>query len=139
MSAMSSGRHLARRNAVQALYQWEITGQAASQIASSFILDERLQGRHLDYFQKLIKEIPENIKAIDEAIESQISRPMSLVDPLEKSILRVGVYELKFELDMPDSVVINEAVEIAKAFCADEGYKFVNGVLDKLKAADTPA
>lgn len=130
-----NGRHLARRNAVQALYQWEITQQDAAKIASSFILDERLEGRYLDYFNKLIKEIPINIEVIDSLINTYISRPMSRVDPLEKSILRVGAYELQFELDMPNNVVINEAIEMAKVFCSDEGYKFVNGVLDQIKTA----
>ena len=131
----TSGRHLARRNAVQALYQWDMTGQAASSIKTSFIYDGRLKGRHLEYFEKLIKLIPEKQSVIDQAIEAQSDRPISRVDPLEKAILRVGTHELMFEIDVPPNVVVNEAIEIAKLFCADQGYKYVNGVLDKIAKA----
>ncbi len=131
----TSGRHLARRTAVQALYQWDMTGQAASSIRASFIDDDRLKGRYLDYFEKLIKAIPKHQLLIDDAIEAQSDRPVSKIDPLEKAVLRVGVYELLFELDVPPNVVVNEAIEISKLFCSDHGYKFVNGVLDKVLKA----
>ena len=57
---------------------------------------------------------------------------MERLDPLEKSILRIGTYEILFQIDVPPSVVVNEAIEIAKLFCSDHGYKYVNGVLDKV-------
>lgn len=131
----TSGRHLARRNAVQALYQWDMTGQPAHHIKANFIFDERLKGRYLEYFDKLIKEIPANSEKIDEAIARHTDRPISKLDPLEKSVLRVGAYELMFEIDIPPNVVVNEAIEIAKLFCSDQGYKYVNGVLDKVAKA----
>lgn len=131
----TSGRHRARRNAVQALYQWDLTGQKASSIQASFIPDERLTGRHQSYFETLIKETPANIALIDATIAQYADRPVDKLDPLEKSILRVGVYELQFQLDVPQNVVVNEAIEIAKLFCADHGYKYVNGVLDKVVKA----
>jgi N utilization substance protein B len=128
----TSGRHLARRNAVQALYQWDMTGQDASSINSSFIHDERLKGRYREYFEKMIKEIPLNIEKIDGVIALHTDRPVERLDPLEKAILRIGTYELLFQIDIPQNVVVNEAIEIAKLFCADNGYKYVNGVLDKV-------
>ena len=128
----TSGRHLARRNAVQALYQWDMTGQDASSINSNFIHDERLKGRYREYFEKLIKDIPQNIEEIDGVIALHADRPVERLDPLEKSILRIGTYELLFQIDIPQNVVVNEAIEIAKLFCADHGYKYVNGVLDKV-------
>lgn len=135
----TSGRHLARRNAVQALYQWDITGQDASSINSSFIHDERLKGRYREYFEKLIKEIPQNIQNIDEIIAQHADRPVEKLDPLEKAILRIGAYEILFQIDVPHSVVVNEAIEIAKLFCSDHGYKYVNGVLDKVVKQTKPA
>jgi N utilization substance protein B len=128
----TSGRHLARRNAVQALYQWDITGQEASRINSDFIHDERLKGRYREYFEKMILEIPQNIEEIDGIIAAQTDRPIAKLDPLEKSILRIGTYEILFQIDVPHSVVVNEAIEIAKLFCSEHGYKYVNGVLDKV-------
>jgi len=128
----TSGRHLARRNAAQALYQWDITGQDASSILANFIHDERLKGRYREYFEKLIKEIPENIEKLDDMIASHADRPVDRLDPLEKAILRIGTYEILYQIDVPHSVVVNEAIEMAKLFCADHGYKYVNGVLDKV-------
>jgi N utilization substance protein B len=135
----SSGRHLARRNAVQALYQWDMTGQAADRIKPDFILDERLKGRHLEYFDKIIKQVPINIEQIDETIAESADRPVNKLDPLVKSVLRVGMYEILFEIDIPHNVVINEAIEIAKLFCSDQGFKYVNGVLDKVVKAQRKA
>ncbi len=128
----TSGRHLARRNAAQALYQWDMTGQDASSINSNFIHDERLQGRYREYFEKLIKEIPENIEKLDEVIALHADRPVEKLDPLEKAILRIGTFEILYQIDVPHSVVVNEAIEMAKLFCSDHGYKYVNGVLDKV-------
>ena len=135
----TSGRHLARRNAVQALYQWDMTGQPAHHIKPNFIHDDRLKGRHLEYFDHIIKELPANIEQIDELIEAHTDRPVSRLDPLEKSVLRVGTYEILFQLDVPHNVVINEAIEIAKLFCSDQGYKYVNGVLDNVIKAQKKA
>jgi N utilization substance protein B len=128
----TSGRHLARRNAVQALYQWDMTGQDASSINSNFIHDERLKGRYREYFEKMIKDIPQNIEEIDGVIALHADRPVDRLDPLEKAVLRIGTYELLFEIDIPQNVVVNEAIEIAKLFGSDHGYKYVNGVLDKV-------
>lgn len=135
----TSGRHLARRNAAQALYQWDMTGQEASSIKSSFIYDGRLKGRYLDYFETLIREIPQNIDKIDEAIGRHTDRPVEKLDPLEKAILRIGAFEILFQIDVPHSVVVNEGIEIAKLFCSDHGYKYVNGVLDKVVKAQQAA
>ena len=133
----TSGRHLARRNAVQALYQWDMTGQDAASIKSRFIFDERLKGRYLEYFETLIREIPANIETIDTVIERHADRPVAKMDPLEKAILRIGAFELMFQLDVPHNVVLNEGIEIAKLFCSEHGYKYVNGVLDKVVRKET--
>lgn len=131
----TSGRHLARRNAAQALYQWDLTGQDASSIKSSFIYDERLKGRYQDYFETLIKEIPNNIERIDEVIAEHADRPVAKLDLLEKAILRIGTFEILYQIDVPHRVVVNEGIEIAKLFCSEHGYKYVNGVLDKVAKA----
>ena len=128
----TSGRHLARRSAVQALYQCDITGQDAARIQRDFIDDVRLKGRHREYFEKIVKQVPENISQIDTLLQAHMDRTVASLDSLEKSVLRVGTYEVLFEPDVPRNVVINEAIEIAKLFCSDNGYRFVNGVLDKV-------
>ncbi|WP_424946627.1 transcription antitermination factor NusB [Candidatus Spongiihabitans sp.] len=130
-----SGRHLARRCAVQALYQWEVTGQSPSEIESSFIKNENLCGPHLDYFLTLIKNIPLNAEAIDNLITPHLDRNLDKVDLIEHAILRVGTYELKFQPEVPTRVALDEAIDLAKVFASEHSYKYVNGVLDKIARA----
>ncbi len=127
-----SGRHLARRCAVQALYQWGVTGQSSQDIEPSFIKNENLSDRHLEYFQSLIKNIPDKIDLIDGQIAPHLDRDIEKIDLIEHAILRVATYELQFEKDIPKNVVIDEAIDLAKIFSSEHGYKFVNGVLDKI-------
>ena len=126
------GRHLARRCAVQALYQWQITRQSPTEIESSFIKNEKLKGKAQEYFRSLINIIPHYIEAIDEVIEPFLDRDAEKVDFIEQAILRVGTYELRYDRSIPTKVVIDEAVDIAKVFCSEHGYKYVNGILDKV-------
>lgn len=125
-------RRLARRCAVQALYQWRITAQAPSEITATFIGNENLSGRHLEYFHELIEGVAENIARVDELIGARIDRAAHSIDVTEQAILRLGAYELAFAPDVPAKVVINEAVELARLFCSEHGYKYVNAVLDKI-------
>ena len=69
------------------------------------------------------------------SISPYIDRAFDELDPIETAILRLAVYELRFELDVPYKVVINEAIEVAKVFGADESHKYINGVLDKIAPA----
>lgn len=128
----NSSRHMARRCVVQALYQWQMTGQTASQIEPNFIANTELRGKHLDYFHSLIDAIPKHIEKIDELIAVHLDRTADKVDLTEQAILRLGAYELNFDQSIPAKVVIDEAIELAKLFCAEHGYKYVNGVLDKI-------
>ena len=126
------GRHLARRCVVQALYQWQVTGQNHEDIEKSFIKNANLSGRHKDYFLSLISIIPQYIDAIDSTIEPFLDRDSEKLDLIEQAILRVATYELKYDLDIPTRVVLDEAIDIAKLFGSEFGYKYVNGVLDKV-------
>lgn len=127
-----SSKPLARRCVVQALYQWRMTEQSPAQIRESFIAHENLRGDHLEYFQHLIERIPANIETIDQYIAAHIDRDISRVDFTEQAIMRLAVYELEFARDLPVKVVLNEAVELARLFCSENGYKYVNAVLDKI-------
>ena len=127
-----SGRYLARRCAVQALYQWKVTGQASSEIESSFIRNENLSGRHLEYFHHLVENIPVNAKQLDGLLSPHLDRTLEKLDLVEHAILWLGTYELKYQPDIPVRVVIDEAIDLAKTFGSEHGYKYVNGVLDKV-------
>ena len=130
---MTSGsRHLARRSAIQALYQWELTGQSAAEIESGFISDDAYSGVNRDYFLQLIENIPRYCEALDDCLKPCLSRELDSVDPAERSILRLAAYELIYESGIPYKVVLNEAIELCRIFGAEEGYRFVNGVLDRL-------
>jgi len=130
-----SGRHLARRCAVQALYQWQVTGQAPEKIIDSFIANENLSGKHRDYFLALINIIPNYIDQIDALIEPHLDRAADKLDLIEQAILRLGTYELRFDQTIPTNVVIDEGIDLAKTFGSEHGYKYVNGVLDKVAKA----
>ncbi|MDE0715407.1 MAG: transcription antitermination factor NusB [Gammaproteobacteria bacterium] len=130
-----SGRHLARRCVIQALYQWQITGQAPDQIMRTFIDNDNLTGKHRDFFQVLMDAIPMHIDQIDTLIEPHLDRGGDRVDPVEQAILRLGTYELRFDQSVPTSVVIDEAIDLAKTFGSEHGYRYVNGVLDKVAKA----
>lgn len=130
-----SARRRARECAVQALYSWALSGNTAEQVELAFVLDQDLEGVDKPYFRKLFRQTVENIEIVDFAISPYIDRAFDELDPIEKAILRLAVYELRFESDVPYKVVINEAIEVAKVFGADESHKYINGVLDKIAPA----
>ena len=130
-----SARRCARECAVQALYSWALSGNTAEQVELAFVLDQDLEGVDKPYFRKLFRQTVENIETVDFAISPYIDRAFDELDPIEKAILRLAVYELRFESDVPYKVVINEAIEVAKIFGADESHKYINGVLDKIAPA----
>jgi N utilization substance protein B len=140
---MSKARSLARKRAVQALYMWEMTNINLSDIDQQFLLEHDMSKVDMKYFQELLHQIPAHVDVIDDHIHALLDRPIDEVDPVERAVMRLGVYELQYRPDIPYKVVINEAVEIAKTFGAEEGYKYVNSILDgvakKLRAAEVKA
>ncbi len=129
---LSRARSRARWFAVQALYQWQLAGQNLSDIEQQFLAEEEIGKCDVEYFLELLHQIPKHLDELDGHLRPFLDRPIGEVDPVERAILRIGVYELAFRPDLPYRVVINEAVERAKTFGAEQGHKFVNGVLDKV-------
>jgi len=127
-----SKRRRGRRYAVQALYQWQMTANEPQDIYQSMLDDVNVNKTDLDFFKELVTKIPEKIEQLDASLSSHLDRKLSEVDPVELAILRIATYELMQHIETPYRVVINEAVEQAKTFGAEDGHKFVNGVLDKL-------
>ncbi|WP_455206527.1 transcription antitermination factor NusB [Kaarinaea lacus] len=140
---MSKARSLARKRAVQALYMWEMTKINLSDIDQQFVLEHDMNTVDMKYFHELLHQIPAHADVIDDHINSLLDRPFDEVDPVERAVMRLGVYELQYRPDIPYRVVINEAVEIAKTFGAEDGYKYVNSILDgvakKLRATEVKA
>jgi N utilization substance protein B len=129
---MSRARHLARKRAVQALYMWQMTGEDVSDIESQFLLEHDMKNVDLKYFKELLHQVPAHVQELDDHISPLLDRPFSELDPVECAIMRLGVYEFQYRLDIPYKVVINEAVELAKIFGAEEGHKYVNSILDRV-------
>ena len=134
----SSARTRARRAVLQALYQWQLSGQTPSEVESQFIAEQPLGRVDLEYFQLLLRSVPANLEELDASLVPNLDRPLSQIDPIERAILRIGVFELVFQPDVPWRVVINEAVELAKAFGAEQSHRFVNGILDKVARDKRP-
>tara|TARA_B100001179_G_scaffold189923_1_gene146499 strand:- start:21 stop:428 length:408 start_codon:yes stop_codon:yes gene_type:complete len=122
---------MARRSVVQALYQWELTGQVGAGIEDSFLNDWGLEGVDQEYFKQLVQGILKYTADLDRVLEKCLDRDLASVDPIERTVLRIGTYELQFRPEIPVRVVLNEAIELARVFGAEEGYRFVNGVLDR--------
>ncbi len=144
---MKSARRRSRELAVQALYQWQITSTAAQEGiqtdtagAAQAYIRETPDFHKADetYFTSLYTGVIDNADALRALITPHIDRPLAELSPVEHGILLVAAYELQNQLEVPYKVVINEAVEIAKSFGGTDGFKYVNGVLDKL-AGETRA
>jgi len=131
---MSAGRSRARQAVVQALYQWQVTGQSHQDIGRLFLRDEDAGGFDEAYFAELIREVPLHAEEIDGLLAPHLDRPLAEVDPVERAILRLGVYEFRYHPEIGQRIILNEAIELAKRFGGDSGHKFVNAVLDKAAA-----
>ncbi len=129
---MSLARTNARKAAVQALYQWQMAGHDLSEIERQFQEEQYLKNAQKSYFTELFYGVPKNLDAIDQVLSEFVDRPVDAIDPVERAILRIGVYELMHRLDTPYRVVLNEGINLAKYFGADGSHKYVNGILDKV-------
>jgi len=129
---MSSAKTKARRCAVQALYQWQMTGQNLTVIERQFQEEQRLKNAQRNYFSDLFHGVPKQLDKIDASMVDFVDRDVENIDPVERAILRIGVYELLMKPEIPYRVIINEGVELAKCFGADGSHRYINGVLDKV-------
>ncbi len=136
-------RTRARRLAMQALYQHEINPEPWQAICKQFIDSESARGADHEYFEFLVSQVAMNAEALAARLDDLLDRPFVQLDPVERAILLVGVFELADCPDVPYRVVINEAVELARRYGATGGHRYINGVLDKcaakLRATETAA
>ena len=115
---------------MQGLYQWQLTGQDVRDIMSQLRENSEYASVDPDYFRMLMYTVTGDSAALDALIEGAIDRPLDQIDPVERAILWCGLAELTTRPDIPTGVAINEAVELARRFGAQDGYKYVNAVLD---------
>jgi len=129
---MSNARTKARRNVVQALYQWQLSGGNLADIQAQFLSEYDMKKVDVEYFKELFRQVPLRLHELDDHLLPFLDRPVDEVDPVERAILRLATYELEFCLDVPYRVVINESIELAKRFGAEHGHKYVNGIVDEV-------
>ena len=114
------------------MYQAELTDEDYSSVADPFIADHNMKRADLTYFREILNGLQVKYDRLRFCIAAKLDRDFAELDPIEKSILLLGAYELIARIDIPYRVVINEGVELAKSFGATESYKLVNSVLDAL-------
>ena len=120
-----------RARVVQALYQWLVSGDDLEEIERQF-LNQKEGKISKAFFSNLFINIPKNISLLDEIIKPSLDRNINELGPIERSVLYLGVYELKFQPEVPYKVVINEAIELTKLYGAENAYKLINSSLDKI-------
>ena len=135
---MSQARTNARKCAVQALYQWQMTGENLAAIEQQFIEEQRLKNAQRSYFNELVHGVPKQLDKIDQVLAEFVDRPVEKIDPVERAVLRVSVYELLNRLEMPYRVILNEGINLAKCFGAEGSHKYINGILDKIAMQNRP-
>jgi N utilization substance protein B len=135
-NAPTSRRGLARRLTLQALYQWLVNESSPEALLRQFAEQPEGLGRaDPEYFAELLHGVVQARTELTDLISPFLDRPLDQLDPVEHAVLLLGAYELKYRPEVPWKVVVNESVNLTKVFGAEEGYKFINGVLDKLARA----
>ncbi len=129
---MSRERSRSRRAAVQALYQWSISAQPASEIITQFHEEGILEDADSQLFEKIVSGLINEVVAVDQSISPHLSRKIEQVDPVEKALLRLGCYELLFMPETPYRVVLNEYINLSKTFGSAKSHQFINAALDRV-------
>jgi len=126
-------RTAAREVALQALYAWQLSGGDPLEEARSNEAYEKTE-----FLEELVRGVRERAGELEGLIAPHLDRAFVKLSPVERAILYIGAYELAHHPRTPFKVVLNEAVELGKSFGASEGYRFVNGVLEKIAQALRP-
>ena len=124
-------RSLARRLALQALYQLQLNDLSWQDIHQQFMQDPEAERVDRDYFRTLLGGIAGSREALDAALAALSEIPPGELDPIEHAVLWLGLHELQHAPELPFRVVLAEALQLAKQFGATDGHKFVNAVLDR--------
>lgn len=129
---LAASRRRARHYAIQALYQWAMSGGDLGDIEAQFREDFDFSSTDLEYFQALLHGVPGCISQLEEHMTPYLDIPLEKLGLVERSVLRIAIWELVERPDVPCRVVLNEAVALTRKFGAAESHRFVNGVLDKV-------
>lgn len=128
------GRRKARRALVQAVYQWQVSGNDVASVLDDFRTGDALKKADVAFFGETLRQVAREAGDLDARYASLLDRPIEQLDQVERAVLRLATCEFANRIDIPYRVVIDEYVELAKVFGAQDSYKYINGVLDKLAA-----
>ena len=131
-NALAAQRRKARHYALQALYQWTLSGASPSDIEAEFRVDNDFRHTDGEYFSAVLNGVVDDVDGLESLFEPALDRTLDELDPIERNLLRLGTFELRDRIDVPYKVVISEAVALAKKFGATDSHRYINGVLDKV-------
>ena len=126
------GKRKARKLALQALYQWHMSGAELTEIEAQFRVANDMNKVDAEYFCRLLYQIPAQLNRIEDAFIPFLDRPIHSLNPIEWTVLRISAFELLHCPDIPYRVVLDESVSLAKAFGSQDGHRYLNGVLNNL-------
>jgi N utilization substance protein B len=126
------GKRRSRKLALQALYQWLMSGCCLHEIEAQFRIANNMDKVDDAYFCRLLHGIPAHVNALETSIQPFLDREVSGLNPIELTVLRIGSFELSYCPEIPYKVVLNESISLAKEFGSQDGYRYVNGVLNNL-------
>lgn len=106
--------------------------QSVNEIKLNFLEDSKQAEVDYAYFYHLLEEVSNHRDSIDARLAGCLDRDLAMVGPVERAVLRLGAYELEYQTDTPMRVILDESIEMSRIFGAEEAYRFVNGVLDRL-------
>ena len=127
-----AARRRARECAVQALYSWQISKNDIADVEYQFLSEQDVKDVDISYFRELLSGVATNAEYLDGLMAPVLSRQLEELGQVERAVLRISLFELSKREDVPYKVAINEGIELAKTFGAEDSHKFVNGVLDKV-------
>lgn len=127
-----NGKRRARKLALQALYQWLMSGHELSEIEAQFRVANNMDKVDSEYFCRILHGVPKNLASLENGITPFLDRPIDGLNPIELTVLRLGAFELFYCPEIPYRVVLDESITLAKEFGSQEGHRYVNGVLNKL-------
>ncbi|HAT6810895.1 TPA: transcription antitermination factor NusB [Legionella pneumophila] len=126
------GKRRARKFALQALYQWLMSGTDLHEIEAQFRAINNMDKVDGEYFCRLLYGIPTHVEALEASLLPYLDREINALNPIEHTVLRIGSFELFHCPEIPYKVILDESVSLTKEFGSQEGYRYVNGVLNNL-------
>lgn len=126
------GNRRARKLALQALYQWLMSGSELYEIEAQFRVANDMEKVNTEYFCRILYGVPKYLNELEAALLPFLDRPIQSLNPIELTTLRIGAFELFYCPEIPYCVVLDESISLTKAYGSQDGHRYVNGVLNNL-------